>query len=80
MISAFESPSEDEKFFFQKIGMAINQLTILYREMLIAGNGNSEENCFAISSLMGAYVLNNLVKIPTYFKPPDNPSSIDTSL
>ena len=56
-------------------------LTIVtYDKVFLMGDFNAEEANIHIKDLCNLYKLKNLIKVPTCFKNPDNPKTIDLML
>ena len=63
--------------FFKHIGLALDFYSTRFDKFLLAGDFNIEEDDDYLDDFLEDYHAKNLVKAPTCFKNPDNPSCID---
>ena len=66
----------DEEYFRQ-IGLALDVYSSTYDKFLLAGDFNVKEENDTLDEFLEDYHAKNLVKEPTCFKNPENPSCID---
>ena len=75
--------SKNEKYgvtddvFFKHIGLTLDFYSKRYDKFLLAGDFNTEEDNEILDDFLEDYHAKNLVKDPTCFKNPENPSCID---
>ena len=74
--STHEKYGVSDQIFFQQIGLALDVYSA-YDKFLLAGDFNVKEEDDILEEFMEDYHAKNLVKEPTCFKNPDNPSCID---
>ena len=74
--STHEKYGVSDQIFFQQIGLALDVYSA-YDKFLLAGDFNVKEEDDTLEEFMEDYHAKNLVKEPTCFKNPDNPSCID---
>ena len=80
IFGTYHPPTQNNKFYFDNIGRALDFYTQKYDKILLAGDFNAEENEVILSNFMQLYDLRNLVKENTCFKSVDNPSCVDLFL
>ena len=68
---------QTDEYYFDYVQRAIDIYSNFYTNFLLVGDFNSEDSEPVLSRFLEQYDLNNLVKEPTCFKNPDNPSCID---
>ena len=66
--------------FLDKLGIVVDHYLPRYDNIILIGDFNSEINEISMSEFCDVYNLSNLIKEPTCFKNPENPSSIDVIL
>ena len=80
LLGTYHPPSQNDNFYFDNIGRALNIYTQTYDKFLLAGDFNAEEQEVIIKNFMQLYDLKNLVKEDTCFKSVNNPSRVDLFL
>ena len=63
--------------FFKHMGLALDFYSTRYDKFLLAGDFNTQEDKEILDDFLEDYHAKNLVKDPTCFKNPENPSCID---
>ena len=80
LVGTYHSTSKEygttDLVFFEQIGFAMDVYSS-YDKFLIAGDLNVEEGQECLDDFMDEFHAKNMVKEPTCFKNPDNPSCID---
>ena len=66
--------------FLDDVSKKVDKHMKIYDNMIIMGDFNSELSENAMIEFCETYCLQNLIKEPTCFKNPDNPSCIDVIL
>ena len=83
LIGTYHSTNKEygttDSIFFEQIGFALDVYSS-YDKFLIAGDLNVEEGEKSLDDFMDEFHAKNLVKEPTCFKNPENPSCIDLFL
>ena len=64
----------------KSLGKSLNILLTNYDQVFLMGNFNAEEVNIHIKNFCNLYKLKNLIKVPTCFKNPDNPKTINLML
>ena len=80
LYGTYHPPSQNDNFYFQSIGRALDIYTQTYDKILLAGDFNAKEQDVILKNFMELYNLKNLVKENTCFKSVINPSCIDLFL
>ena len=75
------NPHRDStSYFLSHIGKALEELLDNYDNIILLGDFNSSQEEQCMNDFCETYNLENLIKEPTCFKNPNNPSSIDVML
>ena len=75
------NPSKDNiSNFVNDLGPILDKYMSIYDNFLLLGDFNSEISETIMAEFCDMYNLKNLIKVPTCFKNPSNPSSIDLML
>ena len=80
LLATYHPPNQQDKYYFQCIGNALENYVTKYDKFILAGDFNAEEKEIIMSNFLGTYGLKSLVKENTCFKSIDNPSCIDLIL
>ena len=80
LLGTYHPPSQTHDYYFDYLERAIDIYTGFYDNFILIGDFNTEDTEPQISRFLHQYDANNLVKEPTCFKNPDNPSCIDLFL
>ena len=80
LICGYNPHKEHISYFLSQISKSLDTLISKYDNLLIIGDFNSEISEEAMNDFSQMYNLKNLIKEPTCFKNPNNPSSIDIML
>ena len=80
LFGTYHPPSQNDNFYFNNIGRALDIYTQKYDKILLAGDFNAEEKEVILKAFMELYDLRNLVKEKTCFKSVGNPSCVDLFL
>ena len=80
LFGTYHPPSQNDNFYFNNIGRALDIYTQKYDKILLAGDFNAEEEEVTLNNFMELYDLKNLVKEKTCFKSVVNPSCVDLFL
>ena len=80
ILGSYHPPTQNDNFYFDNVGRALDLYTQKYDKILLAGDFNAEENELILSNFMQLYDLRNLVKENTCFKSVENPSCVDLFL
>ena len=80
LFGTYHPPSQNDHFYFNTIGRALDIYTQKYDKILLVGDFNAEENENIMKNFLELYDLKNLVKDKTCFKSLQNPTSIDLFL
>ena len=80
LLGTYHPPSQDDKFYFNNIGHALDIYTQNYDKIILVGDFNAEVGEVVLKNFMELYDLKNLVKENTCFKSAENPSCIDLFL
>ena len=80
LLGTYHPPSQNDNFYFDNIGRALDIYTQTYDQFLLIGDFNAEEKENTLSEFMDLYDLKNLVKQNTCFKSVENPSCVDLFL
>ena len=80
LFGTYHPPSQNNTFYFNNIGNALDIYTVKYDKILLAGDFNVEETEIVLENFMELYDLKNLVKDKTCFKSVKKPSSVDLFL
>ena len=68
LLGIYRPPSQQEEYFFNEIGKALDNYSTTNENFIIVGDFNTEENGQNIRNFLDAHELNNLVKSPTCHK------------
>ena len=77
LCGSYHPPSQSLDYFLNILERSIDIYSEFYSNFLLIGDYNSEETDPQLSRFLHQYEAKNLVKDPTCFKNPDNPSCID---
>ena len=66
-----------DEVYFKQIGLALDVYSSRFDKFLLAGDFNTQEDDDTLDEFLEDYHARNLVKDPTCFKSPENPSCID---
>ena len=80
IIGGYNPHKECISYFLSKIGKEIDKILSSYENILILGDFNATMLDKGMHDFCQVYDLHNLIKDPTCFKNPFNPSSIDVML
>ena len=80
LCGTYHPPSQNDEYYFNSIGRALNVYGSKYDRILLAGDFNAEDHEVTISNFLELYNLQNLVKEKTCFKSLNNPTCIDLFL
>ena len=82
LLGSYHPPhqSQTDQYYFNYLERAIDFYTEFYTNFILIGDFNTEDTEPQISKFLHQYDAKNLVKEPTCFKNPDNPSTIDLFL
>ena len=79
LLGTYHPPSQDDNYYFQTIGNALEMYNTKYEKSILAGDFNAEESEVVLSNFLCTYGLKNLVYEKTRYKSVDNPSCINHS-
>ena len=77
LVEGYNPHSDSSSYFLSHIGKALDKLLGNYDNILLLGDFNSTQEEQCMKDFCETYNLENLIKEPTCFKNPNNPSSID---
>ena len=77
IFGTYHRPSQNNEYYFDKITNALDIYIKTYDRFLLIGDFNTQDHEQCIASFLNQYDSRNLVKEPTCFKNPENPSCID---
>ena len=80
MFGIYRPPCQNETYFFEEIGKAIDHYSPNYEKFAVIGDFNCEEDNSKLTDFSDSYGLKNLIVNPTCFKSHDNPKTIDLIL
>ena len=80
MLSIYRPPSQDDKRFYEELGIAMDYINDAYENILILGVFNNTNNEHEIRNFLDDYGLKSLVKAATCFKSDTNPRTFDLIL
>ena len=80
ILGTYHPPSQNDKYYFNNIGHALEVYNSKYDKILLAGDFNAEVKETIFSNFLELYNLNNLVNNKTCYKSLQNPSCIDLFL
>ena len=80
LMGTYHPPSQCTKYFYSEVGKALDVYNNTYDNILLLGDFNEKESDTNTTNFMENYNLKNLVKEPTCYKNPLNPSCIDLIL
>ena len=80
LICGYNPHKEHISYFLSQVSKSLDTLISKYDNLLVIGDFNSEISEEAMNDFSQMYNLKNLIKEPTCFKNPNNPSSIDIML
>ena len=80
LMGTYHPPSQCTKYFYTEVGKALDCYMDTYDNILLLGDFNEKVSETNTKNFMEIYDLNNLVKEPTCYKNPLNPSCIDLIL
>ena len=80
LFGGYNPYKENITYFLNQLGPAIDQYIPHYDNLILLGDFNSETCETCMTEFCDTYNLSNLIKDPTCFKNPLNPSSIDVIL
>ena len=80
LIGIYHSTNKDhgttDDVFIQSIGEVLDKYSV-YDKFIIAGDFNMREGCGCLDAFLDEFCAKNIVKEPTCYKNPDNPSCVD---
>ena len=79
-MGTYHPPSQNDKFYFDNVGRALELYIKKYNKILLAGDFNAEVQETILNNFIELYNLRNLVTEKTCFKSVQNPTSIDLFL
>ena len=77
LFGTYHRPRQNDIYFFDKVGHALDIYSNLYDKFLLAGDFNCPEQQNVIADFMFQFDAKNLIKDNTCFKNVENPSCID---
>ena len=77
LYGTYHPPGQDDKYFFDNLGKALDVYSDKYDKFLLTGDFNSEEGESCLDTFLCDYDAKNIVKHKTCFKNTENPSCID---
>ena len=80
IMSGYNPHKENVSYFFSHVSKGLDKVLANYENFLIMGDFNSQMSETHMKNFCDLYDLENLIKEPTCFKNPNNPSSIDVML
>ena len=80
LFTGYNPHRETISHFLKNVGNPLDKYLSTYDNLLLIGDFNSEINDSEMTSFCETYNLKNLIKEPTCYKNPLNPSSIDVIL
>ena len=80
LIGGYNPRKESISYFLNHVGKELDKLLVIYDNILLLGDMNASEYNSSMKLFNDTYNLENLIKEPTCFKYPLNPSSIDVML
>ena len=80
LIGGYNPRKESISYFLNHVGKELDKLLVIYDNILLLGDMNASEYNSSMKLFNDTYNLENLIKEPTCFKNPLNPSSIDVML
>ena len=80
LMGTYHPPSQSTDYYYMEVGKALDVYRNTYDNLLLIGDFNEKESDSNTLKFMENYNLKNLVKEPTCYKNPLNPSCIDLIL
>ena len=80
IMGGYNPKKDTTSYFLNNIGKEIDKLLPSYENILVLGDFNSSMKEKVMQEFCEIYDLENLIKVPTCYKNPSNPSSIDVML
>ena len=80
LVGGYNPHRDSTSYFLSHIGKALDELLGNYDNIILLGDFNSSQEEQCMNDFCETYNLENLIKEPTCFKNPNNPSSIDVML
>ena len=80
LFGTYHPPSQNDNFYFDTIGRAIDIYNDKYDKILLAGDFNAQDNEMVFKQFLDLHSLKNIVKDKTCFKSLVNPTCIDLFL
>ena len=80
LFGTYHPPNQNNKYFFENLGTALDVYIGKYDKFLLAGDFNIEEKETSLSDFLLVYNLKNSVNDKTCFKSLNNPTTIDLFL
>ena len=77
LMGTYHPPSQCSKYFFTEVGKVLDTHSNTYDNIVLVGDFNEKESESHTLNFLETYNLKNLVKEPTCYKNPQNPSCID---
>ena len=77
LMGTYHPPNQCTNYFYTEVGKALDIHTNNYDNLLLIGDFNEKESESHTLNFLETYNLKNLVKEPTCYKNPQNPSCID---
>ena len=79
-MGGYNQASETTSYFLDHVSKSLDKTMANYDNILILGDFNSTMSDVPMKNFCELYNLENLIKEPTCYKNPNNPSSIDVIL
>ena len=80
LLGTYHSPNQNDEYFFQTIGSALDFYSTFYDKYMLVGDFNTKVNDVVTKQFLEVYGLKCLVHKNTCFKSLNNPSCIDLFL
>ena len=80
LFGGYSPKKEYISHFLSHVGIALDRVLSKYDNLLFLGDFNSTVSEESMTNFCEMYDLKNLIKVPTCYKNPDNPTSIDVML
>ena len=77
LCGCYHPPSQNDKYFFDNLGIALDNYSDKYDKFLLTGDFNAQVGESNIDTFLQDYDAKNIVKEKTCFKSIENPSCID---
>ena len=80
LFGSYHPPSQNDKYYFECIGKALEVYSSTYDRLLLCGDFNAEEKEKVLKDFLDLYDLKSLNQEKTCFKSTENPSCVDLFL